>query len=90
MQCIPFLDCKEIKIWVIELRLVQVPQMEMAELGFPTCPVPSPVPPWRSGSKSSVSPHSTPPPAEAGCKGFQSGDASYSPARLDRASQVGR
>ena len=61
----------------------------MAELGSPTSPVPSPAPQWCSGSRASVSLHSTPPPAEAGSRSFQNGDGSLSPAKLDRASQVG-
>lgn len=35
-----FLDCEEIETQVVALRLVQVPQLGMAELRFPTCPVP--------------------------------------------------
>lgn len=74
MQWVLFLDCKEIGAPVVELRPVQAAQLGMAELGFPTCPLSSPAPRWCSGSRSSVSPHSTSPPAEAGCRGFQSGD----------------
>lgn len=68
----------------MERKRVQVLQLGMAELGFPTFPVSSCAPPWCSGSRFSVSLHSTPPPAKASNRGFQNGDGSLSPSSLAR------
>lgn len=86
MPRVLFLDCKEIRTLVMELRLVQLPQLGLAELGFPTCPL-SPLP--LSGG---LCPGPLLPlialPAEAGCRVSRMA-VSQSPART-RQGQPGR
>lgn len=84
-----FLDCRGIQTWVMDRRFVQVPQLGMAELGFPTCPVPSPVPSmvfWVQVLCFS-SQHLT--LSRGSQQGFPEWDRSLSLSRLDKASQVG-